>query len=160
MSGGRFALLNRRDVVSSLFWMGIGVGVCAQGYELEIGTARDPGSGFVIFWVGAVMIGLALIVLLGALREKGAAGLWTLWAEVRWKKLVSVVAALCLYAYAFNGLGFIIATILLLIFLFKAIEPQRWSVALLGAVVCALTAYLVFQVWLGSQLPRGILDIG
>ena len=44
-----------------------------------------------------------------------------------------------------------------LIFGVKAIEPQRWSWAVLGAVLSTLTAYGVFQVWLGSQLPRGFL---
>ena len=37
-----------------------------------------------------------------------------LWTEIRWKKIVSVLAALFIYAYVFTPLGFILTTILLL----------------------------------------------
>ena len=153
--------MKSKDIISSLFWMAIGAGVCYGGYDLELGTLRDPGSGFIFFWVGIIMVGLSLSILIRAMREKAKAGeMKLIWSEVQWKKIVLVIIALFLYAYAFNTLGFILCTTLILIFLFKAIEPQRWSVAILGAILSTLTAYLVFQQWLGSQLPKGLLDIG
>lgn len=141
--------------------MVIGAGLCYGGYELELGTLHDPGSGFIFFWVGLIMVGLSLSIFIQALKEKGKAGeMRLIWSEVQWKKIVSVLVALFLYGYFFQTLGFILSAALLLIFLFKAVEPQRWSVAILGAVVSSLVAYVVFQVWLGSQLPKGLLDIG
>ena len=138
--------------------MAVGLGVCWGGYDLELGTLHDPGSGFMFFWVGLIMIGLSLSVLLGALRMKpDPQGLRHLWEEIRWRKILSVLLALFLYAYVFTRVGFILSTIPLLIFLFKAVEPQKWSWAVLGAVLSTLTAYGVFQLWLGSQLPRGFL---
>jgi putative tricarboxylic transport membrane protein len=138
--------------------MAVGLGVCWGGYDLELGTLHDPGSGFMFFWVGIIMIGLSLSLLLGALRMKpDPEGLRHFWEEIRWRKILSVLAALFLYAYAFTSLGFILCTVPLLIFLFKAVEPQKWSWAVLGAVLSTLTAYGVFQLWLGSQLPRGFL---
>jgi len=149
-----------RDIISSLFWMAMGIGVCYGGYDLELGTLHDPGSGFMFFWVGIIMIGLSLSILIRAMREKAIAGeLKILWTEIRWKKIVSVLAALFLYAYAFTSLGFILTTILLLILLFKAVEPQRWSWAILGAIISTLAAYGVFRLWLGSQLPKGFFGI-
>lgn len=138
--------------------MAIGLGVCYGGYDLELGTLRDPGSGFMFFWVGLIMIGLSIAVLVKAVRMKPdqkEGGL--LGREVRWAKILSVLAALALYAYVFSHLGFILSTVLLLLFLFKAVEPQKWSWAVLGAVISTLTAYGVFQLWLGTQLPRGFL---
>ncbi len=153
--------MKSRDIISSLFWMTMGIGVCYGGYDLELGTLHDPGSGFMFFWVGIIMIGLSLSILIRATRERTIKGeLKTLWTEIRWKKIVSVLVALLLYAYAFIPLGFILSTVLLLTFLFKVVEPQRWSWAILGAVMSTLTAYGVFQLWLGSQLPRGLLGIG
>ncbi len=150
-----------KDIFSSLFWMVIGAGLCYGGYELELGTLHDPGSGFIFFWVGLIMVGLSLSIFIRALKEKGKAGeMRLIWSEVQWKKIVSVLVALFLYGYFFQTLGFILSAALLLVFLFKAVEPQRWSVAILGAVVSSLVAYVVFQVWLGSQLPKGLLDIG
>jgi len=128
---------------------------------LNLGTLHDPGSGFIFFWVGVIMVGLSLIILLRAIRlERKAGELKSLWSEVRWKKIISVLLALFVYAYAFTSLGFILSTFLLLIFLFKAVEPQKWSVAIMGAILSALIGYGVFQLWLGSQLPKGLLNIG
>jgi len=153
--------VNSKDIISSLFWMIVGAGVTYGGYDLDLGTLHDPGSGFIFFWVGLIMVGLSLSIFIRALKEKGKAGeMRLIWSEVQWKKIVSVLVALFLYGYFFQTLGFILSAALLLVFLFKAVEPQRWSVAILGAVVSSLVAYVVFQVWLGSQLPKGLLDIG
>ncbi len=153
--------MKNRDLFSSLFWLAMGAGVCYGGYDLELGTLHDPGSGFMFFWVGAIMIGLSLFIFIRAIRERGKAEeTKILWSQVQWKKNIYVLAALFLYAYAFSPLGFILSTVLLLIFLFKAVEPQRWSVAILGALLSTLTSYAVFHLWLGTQLPKGFLGIG
>jgi putative tricarboxylic transport membrane protein len=147
-------------MISSLFWMAMGIGICYGGFDLHLGSLHDPGSGFMFFWVGVIMIGLSLIVLIKAVREKGhAKELQVLWAGIRLGKAVSVLAALFIYAYALTALGFILTTILLLIFLFKAVEPQKWSWAVLGAILCTLAAYGLFQFWLGCQLPQGLLGV-
>jgi hypothetical protein len=102
------------------------------------------------------MIGLSLAVLVKAhphaADQKGSAP-----AGSPVGQILSVLAALVLYAYVFTYLGFILSTGLLLLFLFKAVEPQKWSWAITGAVISTLAAYGVFQLWLGSQLPRGFL---
>ena len=150
--------MKKKDILSSLFWLAAGFGVCYGGYDLELGTLRDPGSGFMFFWVGVIMVGLSLAVLVKAVRMKpDQKGGGLLRGEVRWAKILSVLAVLVLYAYVFPHLGFILSTVLLLLFLFKAVEPQKWSWAVLGAVISTLTAYGVFQLWLGTQLPRGFL---
>jgi len=148
-----------KDLISSLFWLGLGALISALGYDLDLGTLNEPGSGFMFFWVGLIMSGLSLGIFIQALRKKGTAGeLKALWAGLQWKKVVYVLAGLVLYAWAFLALGFIVCTVFLLIFLFKVVEPQRWSVAVFGAVLSALAGYVVFNLWLGTQLPRGILS--
>ena len=118
--------MKRRDIISSLFWMVLGIGICYGGYDLELGTLHDPGSGFIFFWVGIIMIGLSVGILIRAIRENRCSGRVkkVLWTEIRLVKIISVLAALFLYAYVFTPLGFILSTVLLLIFLFKAVEPQ------------------------------------
>jgi putative tricarboxylic transport membrane protein len=151
-----------RDIISSLFWMALGLWICYGGYKLELGTLHDPGSGFIFFWMGVIMIGLSVIVFIQALKEIAVPGELkkVFWSEIRVTIILSVLAALLLYAYVFSLLGFILSTGLLLIFLFKVVEPQIWTKAVLGAVISTLTAYAVFHLWLGSQLPKGILGIG
>lgn len=152
--------MKRQDIISSLFWMALGIGVSYGGYDLELGTLRDPGSGFMFFWLGIIMMALSASILIRAVKMKDGKRVSILGKDIRWKKILAVLAGLFLYAYVFSVLGFILTTGLLLLFLFKAIEPQKWSWAVLGAIVSTLSAYGVFQLWLGSQLPRGFLGIG
>ena len=154
--------MKRRDIISSIFWLTMGIGVCYGAYELELGTLRDPGSGFIFFWVGIIMIGLSLSVLIRAIRETAIPGELkkVFWTEIRWREIGSVLAALFVYANLFTTLGFILSTILLLTFLFKAVEPQSWTKAILGAFFSTFAAYGIFQLWLGCQLPKGLLGIG
>ncbi len=159
-NGGVEIGMRSRDIISSLFWMAMGIGVCYGGYDLELGTLHDPGGGFIFFWAGILMIGLSLGVLIQAMRRKAEAGeMGAIWAGIPWRKIVSVLAALFVYAYAFTPLGFILTTVLLLIFLFKAVEPLRWSWAVFGAVVSTLAVYGVFRLLLKCQLPQGLLGV-
>jgi putative tricarboxylic transport membrane protein len=150
--------MKSRDIISSLFWAAIGIGIGCGGYELGLGDLHNPGGGFIFFWVGVIVIGLSFGILARAVRQKTIAGeMKAVWTGISFKKIVSVLAVLFIYAYLLTPIGFIPATILLLIFLFKAVEPQRWSWAILGAVVSTLAAYSVFQLWLQCQLPPGLL---
>jgi putative tricarboxylic transport membrane protein len=151
--------MRTRDIQSGIFWMVLGAGVAYAGYDLELGSATEPGSGFMLFWVGLITVGLSAIVLANALRAPTAAPA-PLVAPGRVVPLIGVVIVLALYAYLLMWLGFIVSTILLLVFLFKAIEPQRWTVAIGGAVATAVLAYLLFSVYLGAQLPKGAFEIG
>jgi putative tricarboxylic transport membrane protein len=153
--------MRSRDIFSSLFWMLVGVGICWGGYDMKLGTLHNPGSGFIFFWVGVIIVVLSLIILIQAIgREPTMGEMKSLLSGIGWKKIIPVLLALFLYGYAFLFLGFILCTVLVLIFLFKIVEPQKWSIAIIGAILSSLSAYLVFQVWLGSQLPKGILNIG
>ena len=155
-------VVKRRDIISSIFWLALGMGICYGGYNLEVGSLNDPGSGFMFFWVGIFMIALSVGILFRAIKETAVPGELkrVFWTEIRLMKIISVLAALVLYAYLFTFLGFILSTVLLLIFLFKVVEPQTWTKAILGAVISSLTAYAVFHLWLGSQLPLGLLGSG
>jgi len=154
--------MKNRDIISSLFWMVIGGWICYGGYNLELGTLHDPGSGFMFFWLGVIMIGLSLNLFIRALKIQRIPGELkeVFWNEIRIFKTISVLAVLFLYASLFTFLGFILGNILLLIFLFKVVEPQTWVKAVLGAVISTLTAYTVFHLLLGTQLPKGFLGIG
>jgi putative tricarboxylic transport membrane protein len=140
--------------------MAIGLGVCYGGYDLGLGNLNDPGGGFIFFWVGVIMIGLSFGIFIRAIRKKAIKGeMKAVWTEISWKKIIPVLAALFIYSYLFTPLGFILSTIFLLIFLFKAVEPQKWSWAIFGAIVSTLAAYGLFRLWLNCQLPQGFFGI-
>jgi len=150
-----------KDFISSLFWLAVGVGVCYGGYDLGLGPLNEPGPGFIFFWVGIIMIGLSLGILIKALRTGGKEEkLMLLWAAVNWKKPIYILVGLSLFAHFFLALGFILSSMLLLIFLFRVVERQSWVMAIGGALLSSLAAYLLFQVLLGCQFPAGFLNLG
>jgi hypothetical protein len=72
-----------------------------------------------------------------------------------WKKSLIVLLALLAYALLLKPLGFSLCTALFIGFLLRAVQPQRWSVVLAGAMGAAVGAYGIFEAWLKAQLPRG-----
>lgn len=153
--------MKKRDIISGIFWIIIGIGVCWGGLDLELGTLHDPGSGFIFFWVGIIIMALASAIFIKGLKEiSPEEDLGTIFSKIKWKKVLAVAGALLAYSVLFSILGFLLTTIFFLIFLFKAIEPQRWSVAISLAIISSLTAYFVFYWWLKVQLPRGVLFFG
>jgi putative tricarboxylic transport membrane protein len=156
----RGLVMRTADILAALFWLAIAVGVTASGWDLRVGNLSDPGSGFMIFWIGVAMVALCLAALAIALRQPLTAGLGSLWAGSRWWHVPYVAALLALYAALLSPLGFPLVTVLLLLVLFKTIEPQGWIAALVGATASTAIAYLVFARFLGTQLPTGTLWSG
>ncbi len=153
--------MKREDIGSSLFWMGISIGFCYGGYDLGLGTLREPGSGFIFFWVGLIMIGLSIGIFIRAMRADAEAKEGeNLWSGIQWWKIISMILSLFIYAYVLSDLGFLLSTALLLIFLFRGLGPQPWLWAVLEGAGSTLITYLIFGVWLGVQFPRGFLGIG
>jgi putative tricarboxylic transport membrane protein len=150
--------VHRADVGSAMFWMAVGAGVAYAGYDLGLGSLQDPGAGFILFWVGLGMLALAVAVLVGAARTAGPAE--RVPAGRRRSKVALVLLGLVVYAYALPRAGFVVTTTVLLVFLFKIVEPQRWSIAIGGALASAVLAYVLFKVWLGAQLPPGPFGLG
>ena len=149
--------MKQRDRWTSLFWAGVGLYIAYEGYRLKLGTLGSPGCGFFIFWSGIVLAGLSLLLFFDtSLRpriERQGLG-----EGVRWSKGAKMMAALLLYIFVFKWLGFILSTFLLLLFLFKGLEPQRWRAAIILAAATTLTCYFVFGIFLELQFPPGLLQ--
>jgi putative tricarboxylic transport membrane protein len=151
--------MERADVVGAAVWLAAGAFVVHAGRSLGLGTLRDPGPGFLLFWVGLCILALAAVVLVNAWRAPAAAGPGFRLGGGH-ARLLLVLGALVAYAWLLERLGFLLTTALVLVFLFKAVEPQRWWVAIVGGVLSTLVAWVVFRLWLGAQLPAGLPGIG
>jgi hypothetical protein len=54
-------------------------------------------------------------------------------------------------------LGFVLGTFLLLLFLFRVVEPLGWKRVLIVTVLTMGGTYLLFGVLIESTLPKGFL---
>ncbi len=147
------------DFWSGIFWLLISLWVIFEAVQFGIGKWNTPGPGFLPFWAGALLACFALVQMLRTLSRKAALSGKNPWKKIRWGKWGSTLLALLGYALLLEPLGFIICTLIFMIVLLAVVEPQRWPVVLLIAIVTTAAAYLIFQLWLKSQLPAGILGI-
>lgn len=151
--------MKRTYLVNDLVWIGIALGACAGGLRLGFGSFPQPEAGFLPFLSGLVLGLLALADLIGGLVSHWSADRADaqVWAEIGWGKLAATVVALFLYTALFSTLGFVAATILLLLFLYRLMQPRPWWVVVTASVLTTGVLYLAFRIALDSQLPRGLL---
>jgi hypothetical protein len=149
--------LKKTFLINDLVWIGFASAVCYGGLKLGFGSFHQPHAGFMPFLSGLLLGLLALADLVFGLinRWKEDKEDVEVWANINWGKLLLTVAVIFLYTILFSILGFTISTILLLLFLFRVMEPKPWWVVLVSSVVCTGLFYLAFKVGLDSQLPRG-----
>jgi putative tricarboxylic transport membrane protein len=151
--------IDNTELWAGLFGVALSIFVVWSGYALKLGTINDPGSGYVMFYAGLLMILFSLFILYGAIKDGGPTFL-SLWRNVLWTKPMVVIALLVVFALLFETLGFLVSTILLLVALLRAIDPVPWSRAIPIAVLVPLLCWYVLDKLLLIQLPAGVLRIG
>jgi len=109
-----------------------------------------------VLWAGILLAGLSLLLFMKTFRSQEAAR-ESPWKGVQWQKGLKIVVYLIVYVAVFKWLGFLISTFALLLLLFKSLEPQRWSVALLLSAVTTILCFLIFGYFLELRFPQGIL---
>ncbi len=148
--------MKKSDRIQSLIWSLLGLYLIFEGVQLKLGTPRAPKPGFLIFWMGIIILILSAAFFLQSLSAVGGENKIR-WKGMQWHKGVKLMLALFLYVLVFQWLGFILSTFFLLLFLFKGLEPQKWGTALLLSALTISVCYLVFAVFLELQFPPGLL---
>ena len=150
----------RADRISGIFWLCFAVLVIIQSYHLGLGTLHKPGPGFLFFWVNIVLAIMSLIVLIRAWLSKKEEGPQpAIFGTQNVSKIIFVMISLFLYALLMEIIGFIPVTLLLFIYLLGIVEKKKWFYTIFVSVVVTVISYLIFETWLQSQLPKGLLDL-
>ncbi len=151
--------MKKYDQMSSLVWLAFAIYICIASSRLSFGSFDRPGPGFLPLLVGIFLGIFSIIAFLQAYMSSDATDESTTswYPQERWKKLIGVLAVMFLYAICLEFIGFLITTFLLLLFLFRfGMESQRWLVAIGGSAVASFCSYAVFELWLKTQLPKGL----
>jgi hypothetical protein len=132
-----------------------GIAGIVEARTLPFGGVTRPGPGLFPMCLAIALTLVAAGILASSLRGRtdGAAAGGT--SRGGLARAAATLAALFVYTAALEPLGFGLSTFLLIAFLFRAIEPQRWSIALGGAVLTVVASHILFRVWLGVRLPLG-----
>jgi hypothetical protein len=145
--------------IGGLFWLAVGFFVLVTAYKrLDFGTFREPGSGFIFILAGTFLIILSLVDLVTTYLKRFDSK-YPIWSALRWQKVILVLMGLSLYSFFYDQIGFTFSSFLLMLFLFKSVEPTRWWVAIASSLIATIMVYLIFGVWLKINFPKGILGI-
>ena len=143
-----------RDVVVAALALALGAVAIFESAKLPLGTIRNPGEGFFPWWTSVVIVLLALVLLTQALTSRPSANQQ---APGRIAKVTALLLVLAAYTFLLDSLGYLLCTFLLVLFMLRATDTQRWPVALSMALLTAVGSYVVFAIWLSVPLPRGLL---
>jgi putative tricarboxylic transport membrane protein len=150
--------MGRADRISGVFWLCFAVLMIIQSYRLGLGTLHKPGPGFLFFWVNIILAIMSLVVLIRAWAGKKQEGpQHAIFGRQNLSKIIFVMVSLFLYALFMEAVGFLPITLLLFIYLLGIIEKKKWYYTLFVSIVVTAISYLIFETWLQSQLPKGLL---
>jgi putative tricarboxylic transport membrane protein len=148
--------MKKQDRVTSMVWFCLGLFIAAYSPRFKLGTSSEPGSGLLPFISGVVICICSAITFLLAVKEKSGRAK-EIWNHVQFRKLLFVFIVLLFYALMMEKLGFILCTFGMVFLLVKFVDPQSWVTSILAAGASSVASYLLFETWLQTQLPRGIL---
>ncbi len=140
--------------IANLFWLILAALSSVGAWQLGVGDFHNPGAGFLPFYAALLFGVLALVSLVQDLKAMSGPAA-EIWGGVRWVRWIAMLASLFFYVAVLEWLGFMLATFLLMLVLFRILEPYRWTTVLLFSLLTMGSAYLFFVVLLDSRLPGG-----
>jgi putative tricarboxylic transport membrane protein len=144
----------RRDAMVAVLALIVGAAAVHESSKLPFGTVHSPGPGFFPWWTSVLIVLLALALVVQALTSRSiTAGE----GAGRIAKVALLLVVLSAYTFLLDPLGYLFCTSLLVLFMLRVLEPQRWTIAFSMALVIAVGSYVLFAVWLSVPLPWGTL---
>ncbi|MGH6944414.1 MAG: tripartite tricarboxylate transporter TctB family protein [Geminicoccaceae bacterium] len=133
---------------------GAGVFVAYQGYALGIEGLYGPGPGFVAFWAG-LPLAILCIVWFARISLRSDQGVRARFVAQRadMVRVASVLAALVAFMILLKPLGFNLAMLALLLFLFIAYSRDHLVLKIAIAFVASFGVHYAFERFLRVPLP-------
>lgn len=152
--------MKKYQIIPLIFWVALSLFIMFMSYKLGLGRLREPGPGLMPFLIALILFlvtaPLLVVSLLGmgggdetAEEDMGQSSVW---------KISLLVGCLVAYGLVLEKLGYLIATFLVLVGLFRLTGNKRWSVILITSAFVAAVTYFAFN-YFGLKLPMGILKL-
>ncbi len=136
------------DILAGAVMIGLGALGLWAGRDLRFGSAAMMGPGFLPDVICGMLIAFGAYVLI-----KAFAKAYEPIGESNIKPLIILVIAIAGFAFMSETLGFVIATIWLLVIGSLADQESRWKEIAISAVLLTSIGALVFIKGLGVQMP-------
>ena len=153
----------RKDFFSTLLWLIFATVISIESCRLGLGKWSMPGPGYFPFGAGILLGLISLSILIKSLLKvpfkKMATVLPHPQERPNWQSVVLTLVGMFLYVLLLNRLGFVLCTFLLIAFFVWVIGKRNWFGSFTAALFTTAASYLLFEVLLDAQLPKGILEL-
>ena len=141
-----------RELRGGLFFFGLSLLILVESLRLELGTLREPGSGFLSFCAGLGVFALSLVLIYRGwrVREPG---------KPHSHRVTLALISLFIYSLVLDTIGFVVATFFLAGILFRLGQPRSWWFLIGVSALVTFVSYLIFGYFLRVYFPRGFLGI-
>jgi hypothetical protein len=147
------ANLKRIEPWVNIFWIACGLAVCVYSLNLGLFGSGGPATGFFPMIAGVLLTatGSALLVTHSS-RVDAAHHFWPEQGSAR--RVSMVMGGLMLMTLLMWFVGFIVAALIMMPVLLRAIEKRSWLFVTVVGSISTAAAYLLFNTLLGTLLPR------
>lgn len=153
--------MRKADAVVAIFWILLGLTISIWSATFPFGGWEAPGPGFLPLFLGLILILLGSILFFVTIKRKEGSPMATFASLIpdraAFIRVALTLGGMLVSAALFEYLGFVLTVFFLILFLMRAIQPQKWIVAVLYALLSAFGSFVLFKVLLNTTLPRGFL---
>jgi putative tricarboxylic transport membrane protein len=130
-----------------------GIVIMVLSWSYGLGSPAKPGPGMYPFVVGLFIFPLSLSLFVSSLRGERKGAILT---GRQIGTFAAFIGTCAFWILAMPLLGYSVVTLVAVFFLSKIMKLEGWFKPLLLSTGTALFIYLLFDVWLYIDLPRGI----
>ena len=142
--------------VCGLLLFFISLAICIESLHISLGSLSNPGPGFVSFCSGALIAILSAVLIYAPQKfEESESEQGAKFSMKSWKVLYTLLA-LSVYGLLLESIGFLILTLLLMIFFLTVIDRQKWWKVLTISILTSIGFQVVFISLLKVDLPTGV----
>jgi putative tricarboxylic transport membrane protein len=146
------------DQYASIFWFFLGGAITGSSFYYGVGSLSEPGPGFITFLAGSALTLLSIALFISSgIGKGGYESLRSLWEGCRTGKVFHIMALLVIYMFLVTPVGFLLTTFAILALLFRVQGKYSMKRVISVAAVTTIVSFIVFDKWLGVQLPRGFM---
>jgi putative tricarboxylic transport membrane protein len=141
-----------RDLRGGIFFFALSILIVWESFRVELGTWKEPGSGFLSLCAGLGVCALSLVLIYRGWRVREP-------EKPHSHRVTFALVSLFIYSLVLDSLGFIVATFFLVAILFRLGQPRPWWFLIGVSALVTFLSYLIFGVFLRVYFPRGFLGI-
>jgi hypothetical protein len=141
-------LRDPQDFWSGVLFIIIGLGFAGIATTYSLGTANRMGPGYFPFYLGLIMAGLGVAILVISFRKQGQAV-----GRFYWKPILWVIGSIVMFGVLLKAVGMLVAGFLLVIGASLGGDEFKLRGVLILASVLVVFCALVFVIGLKLPIP-------